>query len=250
MNSTLTVARDFAGRRALVTGAGSGIGLEITKGLLARGADVIAIDLSTDNVPNEALRLKADISDEAQVIGVLAAAAERGPIDTLFNNAGIGSTKSVIDCDQEEWDRVFGVNVRGTFLMCKHLIPSMLERKYGVIVNTASAAGLIGLPDRAAYCASKGAVIALTKQIAVQWAAHGIRCNSVCPGTVDSPWVGRLLDEAEDPVARREQLVGRQPMGRLGTPAEIAAAALYLASDAAAFVTGTDLIVDGGITAG
>jgi len=243
-------AADFTGRRAVVTGAGSGIGLQIATGLLQRGAEVIALDMAPDNVPDPAVKIAVDISDEAQVIAALAKIADLGPVDTLFNNAGIGSTKSVLDCDVEEWDRVFGVNVRGTYLMCKHLLPSMLERKYGVIVNTASAAGLIGLPDRAAYCASKGAVIALTKQIAVQWAAHGIRCNSVCPGTVDSPWVGRLLDEAEDPVARRAQLVGRQPMGRLGEPGEIAAAALYLASDAASFITGTDLVIDGGITAG
>lgn len=211
---------------------------------------MIALDLVTDAVPDEATRLDVDISDEAQIRSALASVAARGPIDTLFNNAGIGSTKNVVNCDVDEWDRVFAVNVRGTYLMCKHVLPQMLERKHGIIVNTASAAGLIGLPDRAAYCASKGAVIALTKQIAVQWAAHGIRCNSVCPGTVDSPWVGRLIDQAEDPEARRLQLVGRQPMGRLGTPAEIAAAAIYLASDAAAFVTGTDLVIDGGITAG
>lgn len=241
---------DFTGRRVLVTGAGSGIGLSITRQLLARGAEVIAADLRTDDVPAQAVRVSLDVSDEDQVERVLAGLAELGPIDTLFNNAGIGSTKSVIDCGAEEWDRVFGVNVRGTYLMCKHLLPSMLSRRYGVIVNTASAAGLIGLRDRAAYCASKGAVIALTKQIAVQWAADGIRCNSMCPGTVDSPWVARLLDEAEDPVARRNQLVGRQPMGRLGTPDEIAEAGIYLASDAAAFITGTDLVIDGGITAG
>jgi NAD(P)-dependent dehydrogenase (short-subunit alcohol dehydrogenase family) len=246
----LGIQADFTGRRALVTGAGSGIGLAITNALLERGAEVIAIDLSTDNVPDEAVRLRADISDEAQVKAVLDAAAGQGPIDTLFNNAGIGSTRSVVDCEPDEWDRVFNVNVRGTYLMCKHVLPSMLERRYGVIVNTASVAGMIGLRDRAAYCASKGAVIALTKQIAVQWAADGIRCNSVCPGTVDSPWVGRLLHEAADPVAHRAQLVGRQPMGRLGLPHEIAAAALYLASDAAAFITGTDLVIDGGITAG
>lgn len=243
-------ATTFAGRRAVVTGAGSGIGLEIVHGLLARGAEVIAFDLSTASVPDGVTRRDVDISDETQIVEALSSVAELGPIDTLFNNAGIGSTKNVIDCDVEEWDRVFNVNVRGTYLMCKHVLPGMLERGSGVIVNTASAAGLIGLPDRAAYCASKGAVIALTKQIAVQWAAHGIRCNSVCPGTVDSPWVGRLLDEAEDPEERRRQLVGRQPMRRLGQPAEIAAAAIYLASDAAAFVTGTDLIIDGGITAG
>jgi len=241
---------DFVGRRALVTGAGSGIGLSITRKLLLRGAEVIAVDLRTEDVPDAAIRVSLDVSDEEQVERVLGSLGEHGPIDTLFNNAGIGSTKSVIDCEAEEWDRVFGVNVRGTYLMCKHLLPSMLANRYGVIVNTASAAGLIGLRDRAAYCASKGAVIALTKQIAVQWAADGIRCNSICPGTVDSPWVARLLDEAEDPVARRDQLVGRQPMGRLGTPDEIAEAAIYLASDAAAFITGTDLVIDGGITAG
>ena len=247
---TLAAQADFTGRRALVTGAGSGIGLAITTSLLERGAEVIAVDLSTETAPENAVRVAADISDEEQVRAALAAVAELGPIDTLFNNAGIGSTTSIIDCEPEEWDRVFNVNVRGTYLMCKALLPSMLEHRRGVIVNTASVAGLIGLPDRAAYCASKGAIIALTKQIAVQWAAHGIRCNSVCPGTVDSPWVGRLLNEAEDPVARRAQLVARQPMGRLGLPHEIAAAAVYLASDAAAFITGSDLVIDGGITAG
>lgn len=244
------VEQSFKGRRALVTGAGSGIGLALVENLLARGADVVAFDVVTNAVPAGATRLAVDISDEEQIRGALESIAGEGPIDTLFNNAGIGSTKNVVDCEVEEWDRVFAVNVRGTYLMCKHLLPRMLEHKHGIIVNTASAAGLIGLPDRAAYCASKGAVIALTKQIAVQWASHGIRCNSICPGTVDSPWVGRLIDEAEDPEARRLQLVGRQPMGRLGTPAEVAAAAIYLASDAAAFVTGTDLVIDGGITAG
>ena len=240
----------FEGRRALVTGAGSGIGLAIVTDLLARGAEVIALDLVPHDVPEQATRLAVDVSDEAQVRDALASVAALGPIDTLFNNAGIGSTKNVVDVEPDEWDRVFAVNVRGTYLMCKQLLPSMLENGHGVIVNTASAAGLIGLPDRAAYCASKGAVIALTKQIAVQWASAGIRCNSVCPGTVDSPWVGRLLAEAEDPAARRAQLVGRQPMGRLGSPEESAAAAIYLASDAAAFVTGINLVIDGGITAG
>lgn len=241
---------NFEGRRAVVTGAGSGIGLEIVSELLRRGAEVIAFDLDPAAVPAKATSVAVDLSDVAAVRAAWASIADQGPVDTLFNNAGIGSTKNLIDCTAEEWDRVFDVNVRGTFLMCQLALPDMIERRQGVIVNTASVAGMIGLPDRAAYCASKGAVIALTKQIAVQWAAHGIRCNSVCPGTVDSPWVGRLLAEAEDPEARRAQLVGRQPLGRLGQPHEIAAAAIYLASDAAAFVTGTDLVIDGGITAG
>ena len=241
---------DFTGRRAVVTGAGSGIGLAIVTALIDRGAEVVAIDLDTHAVPGQALRLTADITDEARVKDVLAQAADLGPVDTLFNNAGIGSTKSILDCEPDEWDRVFDVNVRGTYLMSRQLLPSMLARGFGVIVNTASAAGMIGLPDRAAYCASKGAVIALTKQIAVQYARQGIRCNCICPGTVDSPWVARLLAEAEDPARHRETLVARQPMGRLGTPREVAEAALYLASDAAAFVTGTELVIDGGITAG
>jgi len=255
MSASTTAVRgarhdDFTGRRVIVTGAGSGIGLAIVTSLLARGAEVAAIDLKTDAVPDEAQAFSADVSDAAQVRDVVAEASASGRIDTLFNNAGIGSTKSILDCEPAEWDRVFDVNVRGTYLMSRHVIPSMLETGFGVIVNTASAAGMIGLPDRAAYCASKGAVIALTKQIAVQYAGNGIRCNCICPGTVVSPWVARLLDEAEDPVRHREKLIARQPMGRLGTPEEIAEAAIYLASDAAAFVTGSELVIDGGITAG
>lgn len=244
------VGDDFSGRRAVVTGAGSGIGLEIVNALLARGAEVIAVDLRTENVPAAATALAADVSDAEQVRAALDEALAAGPVDTLFNNAGIGSTKSILDCEPDEWDRVFDVNVRGTYLMTRHLIPGMLERGSGVIVNTASAAGMVGLRDRAAYCASKGAVIALTRQVAVQYAAQGIRCNCICPGTVDSPWVGRLLEEAEDPVRHRENLVARQPLGRLGTPAEVAQAAIYLASDAASFMTGSQLVIDGGITAG
>jgi NAD(P)-dependent dehydrogenase (short-subunit alcohol dehydrogenase family) len=250
MTEVAPVPADFAGRRVVVTGAGSGIGLAIVTRLLARGADLVAIDLNTAAVPEAALRLSADISDADQVRAVVAQASAAGPVDTLFNNAGIGSTKSILDCEPDEWDRVFNVNVRGTYLMSRALIPSMLEQRFGVIVNTASVAGTIGLRDRAAYCASKGAVIALTKQIAVQFAADGIRCNCICPGTVDSPWVGRLLAEAEDPAKHREMLVARQPMGRLGTPDEVAQSAIYLASDAAAFMTGSELVIDGGITAG
>lgn len=244
-----TDLRDFTGRRAVVTGAGSGIGREIVEELLRRGADVVGVDLDASGVPDGARRVFADVSDERQVAAAIAALSDCGPIDTLFNNAGIGSTKNIIDCEPDEWDRVFNVNVRGTYIMSRALLPSMLERGRGVIVNTASVAGLIGLPDRAAYCASKGAIIALTKQIAVQWAGHGIRCNSICPGTVDSPWVGRLMDEADDPATRRQELIARQPIGRLGTPSEVAAAAVYLASDSASFITGTDLIIDGGLTA-
>ena len=167
-----------------------------------------------------------------------------------MNNAGIGSTADVLSCSADEWDQVFAVNVRSVFLWSQAFLPSMLAAGRGSIVNTASVAGLVGLRDRAAYCASKGAVVSLTKQMAIQYAGTGVRCNCICPGTVDSPWVGRLLDAAADPASARAALVGRQPLGRLGTSDEVATAALYLASDAAAFVTGTALVIDGGILAG
>ncbi|MDX6226467.1 MAG: 2-keto-3-deoxy-L-fuconate dehydrogenase [Frankiales bacterium] len=241
---------EFVGRVAAVTGAGSGIGLEIARLLLAGGAQVAALDLDPAGAPAEALQLHLDVSDPAGVQEAFATISrELGAVDTLFANAGIGSTASAVDCTPEEWDRVFAVNVRGVFLCTRAVLPGMLARGSGCIVNTASVAGLIGLPDRAAYCASKGAVVAFTKQVAVQYASQGIRCNCICPGTVDSPWVGRLMDEAPDPAARREQLIARQPLGRLGTPVEVAQAAVYLATDAASFITGSALVIDGGITA-
>ena len=180
---------------------------------------------------------------------VSVALEQTGRLDVMCNIAGIGSTKNAVDCTPEEWDQVFAVNAKGVFLGTKFALPAMLEQQRGVIVNMASVGALIGLRDRAAYCASKGAVVAFTKQVAMQYAAQGVRCVSICPGTVDSPWVGRLLDEAPDPVARRSELVARQPLGRLGDPAEIAKAVLYVASDDAAFMTGSELVIDGGITA-
>lgn len=242
---------DFRGRTALVTGGGSGIGLEIVRALLARSATVIAADVCTDDIPAEAHAIALDVSDEDQVRSAAEALSQRfGVVDTLFNNAGIGSVHNVLDCTVGEWDRVFAVNVRGPFLCTKYFLPAMLAKGLGVIVNTASIAGIIGLRDRAAYAASKGALIALTRQIAIQWAAAGIRCTCVCPGTVDSPWVQRLLDQADDPSRMRAELTARQPVGRLGTPKEVAQAAIFLASDDAAFITGSELIIDGGITAG
>ncbi|MGW6376111.1 SDR family NAD(P)-dependent oxidoreductase [Rhodococcus sp. NPDC055112] len=241
----------FEGRRVVVTGAGSGIGFEMTRLFLEEGAQVVAADLNPASAPEGAHKVAVDVSSSTDVERMTSEAMGfLGGVDILCNNAGIGSTTNVVDSTVDEWDKVFAVNARGTFLCMKYLLPGMLERGSGVIVNTASAAAMIGLPDRAAYSASKGAVISLTKQVAVQWADAGIRCNCVCPGTVDSPWVGRLLDEAEDPEARRAQLTARQPMGRLAQPIEVARAALYLASDDAAFVTGTELVIDGGILAG
>lgn len=217
----------------------------------AAGATVYACDLNPENRPEGTRGLLVDVTDERSVSDAISTVIrEEGKLDILCNNAGRGSTSTPVDCTADEWDAVFAVNARGVFLGTKYALPHMLERSYGVIINTASAAGLAGLKNRAAYCASKGAVIAFTKQVAVQYAGLGIRANTICPGTVDSPWVGRLLDDADDPQSARSELVGRQPMGRLGHPSEIAQAALYLASDAAAFVTGTDLVIDGGFLAG
>ncbi|WP_072690967.1 SDR family NAD(P)-dependent oxidoreductase [Rhodococcus marinonascens] len=240
----------FDGRRVVVTGAGSGIGYEISRLFLAEGGEVVAADRDPRSVPPGSFPVKVDISSPDEIDQLRKSAYELlGGVDILCNNAGIGSTTSILEATVEEWDRVFAVNARGTFLCMKSFLPGMLEQKFGVIVNTASVAGMIGLRDRASYSASKGAVVALTKQAAVQWAAAGIRCNCVCPGTVDSPWVERLLQQAEDPDAYRAELTARQPMGRLAEPTEVAKAVLYLASDDAAFVTGAELVIDGGILA-
>jgi NAD(P)-dependent dehydrogenase (short-subunit alcohol dehydrogenase family) len=239
----------FENKTAVVTGAASGIGSEITRLLLEEGARVLGADLDPSHVPAGASSIAVDVSTEDDVNRMMAAALDEfGHVDILCNNAGIGSVHDVLGTTVDEWDRLFAVNARGVFLGIRAALPSMLERGHGVIVNTASVAGMMGLRDRAAYCASKGAVISLTQQVAVQYAGTGVRCNCVCPGTVDSPWVGRLLDQADDPVAARAALVARQPLGRLGEPTEVAKAILYLASDDASFMTGASLVIDGGMT--
>jgi NAD(P)-dependent dehydrogenase (short-subunit alcohol dehydrogenase family) len=196
------------------------------------GLGIVAVDL--------------DVRDEASVVRAVERAEALGGIEVLVNVAGIGSTTNAPETPVDVWDDVLAVNARGTFLCCKHAIPPMAGRGRGAIVNVASVAGLVGLRNRAAYCASKGAVIALTRALAVDHVGDGIRVNAVCPGTVDSPWVRRLVEEAGESL---DALRARQPMGRLGTPEEIADAVFYLASDAAAFVTGTAFVIDGGLTA-
>jgi NAD(P)-dependent dehydrogenase (short-subunit alcohol dehydrogenase family) len=241
----------FDGRTVLITGAGSGIGFEMARQFAAEGARVYAADVRPEGVPDGTTALTVDVTDEQSIIAAVdRVIADTGRVDVLCSNAGTGSTTNPIDCTAEEWDRVFAVNARGVFLCAKYVLPHMLAQGSGAIVNTASAAGVIGLRDRTSYSASKGAVIAFTKQVAIQYAGTGVRCNCICPGTVDSPWVGRLLDQADDPVAARANLVARQPMGRLGTPTEVAASALYLASDDATFITGSALVIDGGLLAG
>lgn len=241
----------FDGRTVFVTGAGSGIGSRMVSRFLDEGARVYAADLDPDGAPDGAMRQKVDVTDpDGFREAVEQAVRETGRLDVMCNNAGAASTSDPLSCSLEDWDRTFAVNSRGVFLGTKFALGPMLEQQRGAIVNTASVAGMVGLRDRAAYCASKGAVIAFTRQVAVQYAGTGVRCNSVCPGTVNSPWVGRLLDAAPDPESARAALVARQPIGRLGEPDEVATAVLYLASDDAAFITGTELVIDGGLVAG
>ena len=228
-----------------MTGAGSGIGAAVARRLAAEGAAIVLADIDLAGAARLAGELggtaiRLDVRDEEQV----APAMEN--LDVLVNVAGIGSTTTAPDTTLDVWEDVFAVNARGTFLCCKHAIPGMAARGTGSIVNVASVAALVGLRRRAAYCASKGAVVSLTRALAIDHVADGVRVNAVCPGTVDSPWVRRLVDEVGESL---DELRARQPMGRLGTPEEVAAAVAYLASDEAAFVTGTALVADGGLSA-
>jgi NAD(P)-dependent dehydrogenase (short-subunit alcohol dehydrogenase family) len=240
------MAERFTAKHALVTGAGSGIGEAVARALYAEGATVTLADLSdsasaTAELGARATAVRLDVRDEDQV-----RAAMPELVDVLVNVAGVGSTTSAPETPLDVWEQVFAVNCRGTFLTCKHAIPAMAARGGGAIVNVASVGALVGLKNRAAYCASKGAVVALTRALAVDHVADGIRVNAVCPGTVDSPWVRRLVEDAGESL---EALRARQPMGRLGTTAEIADSILYLASEQAAFVTGSAMVIDGGMTA-
>ncbi|MEN9936878.1 MAG: hypothetical protein RLZZ387_3457 [Chloroflexota bacterium] len=247
-------------RTAVITGAGSGIGQAMALLFAGEGARILAADVNLEAAKTTAAMVNdaggtceaiaVDVVVPEQVQAMVERAVELfGRVDILCNNAGIGSTTDVVACEPDEWDRVMTVNVKSVYLGCKYVIPHMLQQGGGVIINTASVAGMVGIVKRASYSASKGAVIALTKQVAIEYVEQGIRVNCLCPGTVDSPWVGRLLDQSGDPSGMRKALEARQPMGRLGTPQEVAKAALYLASDDAAFITGTGLVIDGGWTA-
>lgn len=239
---------EFSGLRAVVTGGASGIGLATAQLLASRGAAVAALDLKPE-VPEPLVGIEADVSDDSSVRSAIAAAVERlGGIDVLVNNAGIGAQGDVTVNDDAEWHRVLDVNVVGIARVTRAALPSLRTSEHASIVNTCSIAAVAGLPNRALYSASKGAVLALTLAMAADFVADGIRVNCVHPGTADTPWVGRLLAAADDPVAQRAQLEARQPIGRLVTADEVAHAIAYLASPLSSSTTGTALAVDGGFT--
>jgi NAD(P)-dependent dehydrogenase (short-subunit alcohol dehydrogenase family) len=231
--------------RALVTGGSSGIGRAAAERLLARGAAVAVLDLRGSG-PEGTEFFAADVTDDASVrAAVEGAAARLGGLDVVVNNAGIGAQGTVADNDDDEWRRVLDVNVLGMVRVARAALPHLRRSSCAAIVNTCSVAATAGLPNRALYSASKGAVYSLTLAMAADHVGEGIRVNCVCPGTADTPWVGRLLDAAEDPAAERAALEARQPMGRLVSAAEVAEAIAYLASASAA--TGTAVFVDGGM---
>ncbi|MFF9583498.1 SDR family NAD(P)-dependent oxidoreductase [Streptomyces achromogenes] len=239
---------EFAGLKALVTGGASGIG-RATAGLLAqRGAQVAVLDLDPSQVPEPLRAWRADVTDDASVRAAVQEAADAlGGLDILVNNAGIGAQGTVEDNSDAEWRHVFDVNVLGMVRTARACLPHLRRSAHAAIVNTCSIAATAGLPQRALYSATKGAVYSLTLAMAADHVREGIRVNCVNPGTADTPWIGRLLDAAPDPAAERAALEARQPTGRLVSAAEVAAAIAYLASPLAGATTGTALAVDGGM---
>ncbi|MFF5212989.1 SDR family NAD(P)-dependent oxidoreductase [Streptosporangium sp. NPDC000396] len=240
--------RELDGLTALVTGGASGIGLATALLLAERGSRVAVLDLAPKSVPGPLLGVAADVSDDGSVRAAVELAAETlGGVDILVNNAGIGAAGTVEDNPDEQWHRVLDVNVLGIVRTTRAALPYLRRSAHASVVNICSIAATAGLPQRALYSASKGAVLSLTLAMAADHVREGIRVNCVNPGTVDTPWVGRLLDAAQDPAAERAALNARQPHSRLVTAEEVAAAIAYLASPAAASVTGTALAVDGGM---
>jgi len=238
-----------AGLRALVTGGASGIGLAVAEALRADGAQVAVLDRA-DEGPAGFTYVRADVTDDRAVrAAVDAAVAALGGLDVLVNNAGIGAQGTVETNPDDEWHLVYDVNVLGMVRVARAALPALRQSSHAAIVNTSSIAATAGLPNRALYSATKGAVAALTRAMAADHLAEGIRVNAVNPGTADTPWVRRLLDTAPDPGAELAALEARQPHGRLVSAAEVAAAVLYLASPAAGSTTGTALAVDGGMDA-
>ncbi|NEW72774.1 SDR family NAD(P)-dependent oxidoreductase [Streptomyces rhizosphaericus] len=239
---------ELHGLTALVTGGASGIGLATAQLLSKRGADIAVLDLDRSGAPAPLRVFTADVVDDLSVRSAVEGAAETlGGIDILVNNAGIGAAGTVEDNPDEQWHRVLDVNVLGIVRTTRAALPYLRRSDHASVVNTCSIAATAGLPQRALYSASKGAVLSLTLAMAADHVREGIRVNCVNPGTVDTPWVGRLLDAAADPDAERAALNSRQPTGRLVTGQEVAAAIAYLASPAAGSTTGTALAVDGGM---
>lgn len=239
---------EFKGLTAVVTGAGSGIGLAVARALHAQGTRVFGLDLAQGDMEGVATWIPCDVGDPLRVKSAFEQIAQvTDTIDIVANNAGVGAVGSVEDSTEEEWQRVLNVNVVGISRVTAAAMPFLRKSKSASIVNTCSIAATAGLPKRAVYSASKGAVMSLTLAMAADAVKEKIRVNCVNPGTADTPWVERLLSQAKDPAAERQYLEARQPLGRLVSADEVANAILYLANPRQASTTGTILAVDGGM---
>ncbi len=244
-------------KRVIITGAASGIGEAIARRFAEEGARVLVADINEEAANNTAQQIGSlatgialDVTKSPQVEMVVNKAIELwGGLDIMVNNAGVGVAAKTAETSEEDWQRVIDVCMKGTFLGMKYAIPVMQKQKSGSIINMASVASIVGVPDRAAYCAAKGGVMALTRAAAVDHASEGLRINCIAPGTVDTPWVQRITGNYDDPEAARTAMKARQPHGRLVSPEEVAAMAVYLASDEAGSTNGSVMVVDGGWTA-
>ena len=239
------------GKTALVTAAAQGIGRATALAYAREGAAVIATDINTEKLAEiaSARGIKTHRLDVTDARAIASLAAEIPAPDVLVNCAGFVHHGTILDCSMKDWEFSFNLNVRSMYLTIQSLLPRMLENGGGSIVNIASVAGSIkGIPNRFVYGASKAAVIGLTKSIAIDYVKRDIRCNAVCPGTVDTPSLGDRINAFADPVQARADFIARQPMGRLGMPEEIAELCVYLASDESVFMTGQTVIIDGGVS--
>jgi NAD(P)-dependent dehydrogenase (short-subunit alcohol dehydrogenase family) len=250
--------QQFTGKVAFVTGGASGIGRAATLAFAAHGASVVCADVSEDGnhetarlieqLGGRALAVRCDVTRGEDIRAAIAKTADAfGRLDYAFNNAGIEPKKAAptADYDEEEWNRIFDINLRGVFLCMKHEIPLILKQGGGAIVNTSSGAGVIGIKGSPAYTAAKHGVIGLTKAAALDYAAQNLRINAICPGYIDTPMMGRFTGGT---AVGRAKVIAEEPAGRMGTPEEIAAAVMWLCSDGAAFMVGHAMVVDGGQT--
>ena len=240
-------------KRALITAAGQGIGLATALAFANEGAEVVATDLNPDtlkSLSDENPQIETRILDVTKPEKIIQIAEEIGAIDVLFNCAGFVHHGTILDCEESDWEFSFNLNVRSMYRMIRTFLPSMLEAGGGNIINMSSvASSVMGLPNRFVYGASKAAVIGLTKSVAKDYIKQGIRCNAICPGTVESPSLQeRIKAQGGNPEEVRAAFIARQPIGRIGTPEEIAAIALYLASDESAYTTGVAFSIDGGMS--
>ena len=244
---------------ALITGAGSGIGREVARCFATEGATVIATDINEAEVlvtqeliaraGYECQILTVDVSQEEQVKEAIAKTVSLfGRLDIMHNNAGISIVKSTIETTEADLDRLISINFKGVFFGCKHAIAQMVQQGEGIIINTASELGVVGQPLFSAYCGTKGAIIAMTRALSVEWASRGIRINALCPGPTDTPMLQTEFSLLNDPQAEAKAAIASIPAGRLGTSEEVARVALFLASDDARFVHGATIMVDGGKT--